>query len=61
MRIDEALLRQRDRDEHPDRMNSRTLAEDLQLVHYDKTQGTLFGKEVDVERMSQLSHQHACS
>lgn len=39
MRIDEALLRQRDKSEHPDRFNSRTLAEDLQLVHYDKKQG----------------------
>jgi prolyl 4-hydroxylase len=40
MRIDEALLRHRASDEeHEDRFNSNTLAEDLQLVHYDKAQG----------------------
>lgn len=43
MRIDEALLRHRDKSEHPDRYSSRTLAEDLQLVHYDKKQGKIPG------------------
>ena len=42
MRIDEALLRQRLPDEKiPGTFNDRTLAEDLQLVHYDLTQGNV--------------------
>lgn len=38
LRIDEALLRYRNKNEHPDRINQMTLAEDLQLVHYNVTQ-----------------------
>jgi len=37
-RIDEALLRDRSDDEHRDRDDKRSLAETLQLVHYDVTQ-----------------------
>jgi hypothetical protein len=42
LRIDEALFRQRNEDEIPERANKATLAEDLQLVNYKETQGTLF-------------------
>ena len=38
LRIDEALFRQRLSDEHPDRDFRGTLAESLQLVHYDPGQ-----------------------
>ncbi len=38
MRIDEALLRQRGDGEHPDLEMDSTLAESLQLVHYDPLQ-----------------------
>ena len=42
LRIDEALFRQRDKGEVPDRDNDnlKTLCEDLQLVNYKETQGT---------------------
>jgi hypothetical protein len=39
LRIDEALLRDRAEDEFPDRIDKHTIAEDLQLVHYDLFQG----------------------
>jgi len=39
LRIDEALFRQRDKDEIPERDNLKTLCEDLQLVNYKETQG----------------------
>lgn len=35
LRIDEALLRPRSKDEYPHMKNSKSLAEALQLVHYD--------------------------
>lgn len=38
MRIDEALLRNRDKDERPDFPTKGSLAEHLQLVHYDPGQ-----------------------
>lgn len=38
MRIDEALLRNRDKGERPDYESTRTLSEHLQLVHYDPGQ-----------------------
>ena len=37
-RIDEALLRHRDKDERPDVVGTKPLAEQLQLVHYAETQ-----------------------
>jgi prolyl 4-hydroxylase len=39
LRIDEALLRDRADDEFPDLHDKNTIAEDLQLVHYDVMQG----------------------
>jgi hypothetical protein len=39
LRIDEALFRQRDKDEIPERENKKTLAEELQLVNYKISQG----------------------
>jgi len=38
LRIDEALLRPRSKDEYPNMSSSRSLAEALQLVHYDPGQ-----------------------
>ena len=38
MRIDEALLRRRDKNERPDYQSKGSLAEHLQLVHYDPGQ-----------------------
>lgn len=38
MRIDEALLRQRGKNEYPNLPTKRTVAESLQLVHYSETQ-----------------------
>jgi hypothetical protein len=39
LRIDEALLRDRAEDEFPDLHDKNTIAEDLQMVHYDVMQG----------------------
>jgi prolyl 4-hydroxylase len=41
MRIDEALLRHRGDGEYPDLGTEKSLAEQLQLVHYNVGQGTL--------------------
>jgi prolyl 4-hydroxylase len=38
MKIDEALLRVRDEDEFPDALSKKSIAEQLQLVHYDVKQ-----------------------
>jgi prolyl 4-hydroxylase len=38
IRIDEALLRRRSHNEHPDWPTKKTVSESLQLVHYDPTQ-----------------------
>ena len=39
MRIDEALLRRRDKNELPEWESKGSLAEHLQLVHYDPGKG----------------------
>lgn len=44
MRIDEALLRDRDEEERPDYPTKSSLAEHLQLVHYSKDQEVRFGQ-----------------
>jgi hypothetical protein len=38
IRVDEALLRRRGPNEHPDNPNKKTVSESLQLVHYDPAQ-----------------------
>eukprot|EP00538_Stauroneis_constricta_P002463 CAMPEP_0119556374 /NCGR_PEP_ID=MMETSP1352-20130426/8357_1 /TAXON_ID=265584 /ORGANISM="Stauroneis constricta, Strain CCMP1120" /LENGTH=497 /DNA_ID=CAMNT_0007603327 /DNA_START=154 /DNA_END=1647 /DNA_ORIENTATION=+ len=56
MRIDEAKLRRRDASEYPEMKSKNTIAEALQLVHYDKTQEYTAHHDFGYTKIEDMDH-----